>query len=63
MRNDDAGLRLHASDNVVVSKGDMQAGTELPENGIILYVTDAIPFGHKIATAVIAKNDAVRKYG
>ncbi len=63
MRNDDAVLRLHASDNVVVSKGDMQAGTELPENGIILYVTDAIPFGHKIATAVIAKDEAVRKYG
>ena len=41
----------------------MQAGTELPENGIILYVTDAIPFGHKIATADIAKDEAVRKYG
>ena len=63
MRNDDALLRLHASDNVVISKGDMQAGTEIPENGTLLNVTDAIPFGHKVATAAVAKNEAVRKYG
>ncbi|MFP6689455.1 MAG: altronate dehydratase family protein [Alphaproteobacteria bacterium] len=63
MRNDDALLRLHASDNVVISKGDMQAGTEIPENGTLLNVTDAIPFGHKVATAAIAKDEAVRKYG
>ena len=63
MRNDDVLLRLHASDNVVISKGDMQAGTEIPENGTLLNVTDAIPFGHKVATAAIAKDEAVRKYG
>ena len=60
MRNDDALLRLHASDNVVISKGDMQAGTEIPENGTLLNVTDAIPFGHKVATAAIAKDEAVK---
>ena len=63
MRNDDVLLRLHASDNVVISKSDMQAGTEIPENGTLLNVTDAIPFGHKVATAAIAKDEAVRKYG
>ena len=63
MRNDDALLRLHASDNVVISKSDMQAGTKIPENGTLLNVMDAIPFGHKVATAAIAKDEAVRKYG
>lgn len=63
MNNDSTLLRLHASDNVVVAKGEVQAGTELPENGALLNVTDAIPFGHKVATAAIAKDEAVRKYG
>ena len=63
MNKENALLWLHASDNVVIAKGEVQAGTELPENGALLNVTDAIPFGHKVATAAIAKDEAVRKYG
>ncbi len=63
MKSEDAVLRLHAADNVVVSKGEIAAGTELPENGVLLKVKDAIPFGHKIATQAIASGEAVRKYG
>ena len=58
MNKENALLRLHASDNVVIAKGEVQAGTELPENGALLNVTDAIPFGHKVATAAIAKDEA-----
>jgi len=63
MKNDDGLLRLHTSDNVVVSKADLAAGSQLPDNGDLLEVTDAIPFGHKVATEAIDKDAAVRKYG
>ncbi len=63
MKNDDGLLRLHTMDNVVVSKVDLTAGTQLLDNGDMIEVVDAIPFGHKIATQAINKNEAVRKYG
>ncbi len=56
-------MRLHATDNIVASKGELQAGTELSESGAMLKLIDAIAFGHKLATSAIGKDEAVRKYG
>ena len=53
-------LRLHAADNVVVARDDIAEGAGLADEGIT--ANSVIPAGHKIATAAIAKGDAVRKY-
>ncbi|UCG04991.1 MAG: altronate dehydratase [Desulfobacterales bacterium] len=54
-------IRLHNSDNVVVARMDLSAGTEIPEE--ILTCLDQISFGHKIATSAITAGAAVKKYG
>jgi altronate hydrolase len=54
-------IRLHHLDNVVVAGMELAAGSEIPSEAITC--VDPIPFGHKIATAVIQKGAAVRKYG
>jgi altronate hydrolase len=54
-------IRLKPSDNVVVARGAISAGAEIPEEGI--RCRGGIPTGHKIATAVIKRGEAVRKYG
>jgi altronate hydrolase len=54
-------IRLHESDNVVVVRVDLSAGTKIPAENIIC--RDQITFGHKIASADIQKGQAVKKYG
>jgi altronate hydrolase/galactarate dehydratase len=54
-------IRLHASDNVIVALADIPAGEHLADLGVT--TTDAIPRGHKIATAAIAPGDRVIRYG
>ncbi|UCE53105.1 MAG: altronate dehydratase [Desulfobacterales bacterium] len=54
-------IRLHNSDNVVVARVDIDAGTEISEEGITC--RDPISFGHKIAAFGINKSEAVIKYG
>lgn len=53
-------IRLNGDDNVVVSAMEIAAGEPVAGEGVTATVD--IPRGHKIATAVIAKGDAVRKY-
>ena len=53
-------IRLHPNDNVVVARADIIAGVTLGEEG--LATIEAIPAGHKIATAKIEKGAPVRKY-
>ena len=53
-------IRLHAADNVVVARADILPGTDIPAEGVS--ALDHIPAGHKITTAPIAKDEAVRKY-
>ncbi len=55
---DRASIRLNAADNVVVARTDRAAGT--PVEG--LAATGAVPRGHKVATAAIARGGVVRKY-
>ena len=45
-------IRLHASDNVIIALADLPAGTALPDLPVPL--TQAVPRGHKIATAAVA---------
>jgi altronate hydrolase len=54
-------VRLHDSDNVVVARVNLPAGTEISEEKITCL--DLIPFGHKVATSIIKEGEAVRKYG
>jgi altronate hydrolase len=53
-------IRLSPADNVVVARADLLPGTVLTEEKIAS--RGHIPAGHKLATAVIAKGEAVRKY-
>jgi altronate hydrolase len=54
-------IRLHKSDNVVIARMDLAAGTAIPQEKITCL--DAIAHGHKVATAGIEKGQAVNKYG
>ncbi len=54
-------IRLHPADNVVVARADLPAGAPLPDEKIA--ARDRVPSGHKIATAAIARGEAVRRYG
>ncbi len=53
-------IRLHDSDNVVVSTVSISSGTAIDSEKVT--TTAEIPRGHKIATAPILKGEAVRKY-
>lgn len=54
-------IRLNNSDNVVVARADIPAGTEVPEEKI--FCCDGIAFGHKVAVFAIKSGAAVKKYG
>ncbi len=54
-------IRLASTDNVVVAREALAAGSVLESEGVTL--AQAVPAGHKVATAAIAKGEAVRKYG
>lgn len=52
-------IRLNPADNVVVARVDLLPGAEVEA----IAVGGPVPAGHKLATAPIAKGEAVRKYG
>jgi altronate hydrolase len=54
-------IRLASSDNVVVAREALAAGSVLEGEGVTL--VQAVPAGHKAATVSIAKGEPVRKYG
>jgi len=54
-------IRLAATDNVVVAREALAAGSVLEGEGVTL--VEPIGAGHKLATAAIAKGAPVRKYG
>src|SRR5689334_19851238 len=54
-------IRLHPADNVVVARTDIAAGASVAAEGVVARAR--IPSGHKLATAAIAKDEAVRRYG
>jgi arabinonate dehydratase len=54
-------VRLHPRDNVVVAVERIPPGTQLAAENVT--AREAIPSGHKIATAAIRSGEPVRKYG
>jgi altronate dehydratase len=53
-------IRLNAADNVVVARAKIEAGTDIPGEGVA--AAAPIPAGHKIATASIVAGEPIRKY-
>ena len=53
-------VRLHAADNVVTTRLDVMAGTDISGEGVT--TSGAVPKGHKIATQAIAEGEPIRKY-
>jgi len=53
-------VRLNGADNVVTARIELMAGVELPGEGVT--TAEPVPTGHKVATKLIAKGEAVRKY-
>lgn len=60
MENSYKAVRLDNEDNVVIACCDIPSGGYIESEN--LTVTEDIPKGHKISTAIIHKGDAVRKY-
>ncbi len=54
-------IRLNNSDNVVVARIDIPAGTDVPEEKITC--RDGIGFGHKVAVSAIKSGQPIKKYG
>jgi altronate hydrolase len=53
-------LRLNPADDVVIACRELEAGTSLLKEGVV--VKERIPAGHKVATHAIAAGDPVRRY-
>ena len=53
-------LRLNPADDVVIACRDLEPGTNLLSEGVV--VGEAIPSGHKVATRAVAAGDPVRRY-
>ena len=60
-------LQIHPDDNVVTAVSELAAGTHIAlddgDSSIDVRVSEAIPFGHKVAIAPISEGEAVVKYG
>lgn len=53
-------LRLNPADDIVVACRELESGTNLIQEGIV--VKERIPPGHKVATRAIAAGEPVRRY-
>jgi len=53
-------LRLNPADDVVIACREIEAGTNLLQEGVV--VKERIPSGHKVATRAIARDQPVRRY-
>src|SRR6478609_10922664 len=53
-------LRLNPADDVVIACRELEAGTNLLKEGVV--VRERIPVGHKVATRAIAANQPVHRY-
>ncbi len=60
---ENAAIHLHSTDNLVVARVPLAAGTEVRVNGVTLTARDSVPAGHKMAIAAIPAGATVRRYG
>ena len=57
-------LKIHSTDNVAVALTDLPSGTTCTlEDKSIVTTKDLIPFGHKVATEPLEKDENIIKYG
>jgi altronate hydrolase len=56
-------IRFNPRDTVAVATADVSPAAVVQVDGEEIHALDAIPSGHKIATAAIASGHAVMKYG
>ena len=56
-------LILDPRDNIAVCLAELAEGDVVQQDDITITVKNKIPRGHKIATAEIAKNEGIIKYG
>ena len=56
-------VHLHPADNVCIATGNLAGGAEVTAGGHTVRLTGAVPLGHKIALAEIAKGGRVYRYG
>ncbi len=54
-------IRLNPTDNVVIARAEIAAGSAVPEAGVTARAT--VPSGHKLAVAVIPEGGPIRRYG
>ena len=56
-------LILNEKDNIAVCLVELAIGEVIRQDGLSLTIQNLIPRGHKVATAAIAKNEGIIKYG
>jgi len=56
-------LRLSPTDNIVVARGALPAGTTFVDAQQTVRTLSDIPAGHKVATAAVTTGSALRRYG
>ena len=56
-------LILNEKDNIAVCLVELAIGEVIRQDGLNLTIQSRIPRGHKVATAAIAKNEGIIKYG
>ncbi len=63
-KTDSPFLKLHADDNIVITRRSVTKGTPIELNvGPTFSTSDAVDIGHKIAIESIPRGKAVRKFG
>ncbi len=60
---ENSALRLSPADNVAVARVPLAAGAGITVAGNQVVLRDAIPAGHKLALAAVARGEFVRRYG
>ncbi len=56
-------LKIHPDDSVLVALADLEPGEQVPNNGLLLPVTEAIPAKHKLTINDLAPGDPITMYG
>lgn len=54
---------LHPSDNVGTAVADLATGDRVDVGGTLVAVSEAVPFGHKVALTPIKAGETILKYG
>ena len=55
-------IRLHASDDVLIARGQLLGGTQVKDDAKTIVARGLIPPGHKIASRSLNAGDPVRRY-